>query len=220
MAKRRAKADAAVETPTLDLWYIPEQLRQFAVRIDSLVQDPHNVKDHGDVDLDAHQASLREFGIRRFVVVRQADRQIEAGNGTCLAAQRNGWEYVPVLFCDDDESRAKAFAFADNAIGTLAKWNEDEVAKLTADALQFAGELDLDGLVNSVLADLGIEPQPESTDQPAAEEGAPAAKVPVGEVMVQRRVVVTCRNEAEQLALIARLQGEGFECDISSRLAK
>lgn len=226
MAKRRAKMDSQATSPYLagppadvDLFYIPPELRQFAQRVDSLVLDPHNVKDHGEADLDAHQASLREFGIRRLVIVRTSNRQVEAGNGTCQAALRNGWEYVPVMFCDDDESRARAFALADNAIATLAEWNPDELRKLTADALSFVGELDLDGLVNSVLTNLGeelAEPEPE---QSAAEQPA-AGTVPVGEVLVTRRVVVTCTSENQQLKLIAELRGRGFECDVSSRLAK
>lgn len=222
MAKRRATAgqrDRFSAPPDADLYYIPEQLRQFAVRIDSLVFDQANVKDHGERDLPTHQKSLEEFGIRRLLVVRRENRQILAGNGTAMASQRNGWEYVPVVFVDDDAKRGKAFALADNAIGALADWDEEQLKLLTADALEWAGALDIDALVGGILENLGAETSDETKEESdGGQQETP--KVAVGDVLVTRRVVVTCISEKQQLELIARLQSEGFECDVSSRLAK
>lgn len=231
MAKRQAKGvkqpvsettsrDPFAAPPDADLHYIHPDLRQFAVRIDSLVFDPKNMKDHGDVDLPAHQKSLRDFGIRRLVIGRKANRQITAGNGTTAAAKRNGWEYVPALFYDEDANRAQAYALADNAIATLAPWDEERVAELTKEALDWAGELDLDDLVSGILESCGAELEPKPEAEPEATPQPAAGSVPVGEVLVTRRVVVTCTSEAQQLELIAELQGRGFECDVSSRLAQ
>ncbi len=231
MAKRQAKGvkqtgpetssrDPYAAPPDANLYYIHPDLRQFAVRIDSLVFDPSNVKDHGDADLPSHQKSLRDFGIRRLVIGRKSNRQITAGNGTTAAAKRNGWDYVPAVFYDDDANKAQAFALVDNAIATLAPWDEKRVAELTKEALDWAGELDLDGLVSGILESCGAELEPEPEAEPEATPQPAAGSVPVGEVLVTRRVVVTCTSEKQQLELIAELQGRGFECDVSSRLAK
>lgn len=204
-----------------DLHYIHPDLRRFAVRIDSLVPDPQNVKDHGEDDLPTHAKSLRDFGIRRIVICRTANRQITAGNGTTAAAKQNGWDYVPALFFDDDANKARAFALADNAIATLAPWDEERVAELTREALEWAGELDIGGLVNSVLASCGLDNEADAEEQSETPAEPPAAgSVPVGNVLITRRVIVTCVSEKQQLELIAELQGRGLECEVSSKLAR
>jgi len=228
MGKRQPKAasgksadqrDPYAAPPDADLYYIPDSLKPFAVRIDSLKLDPANVKDHGEADLPTHQKSLRDFGIRRLIVVRADNRQVEAGNGTCQAALRNGWEYVPVLFCHDDAGRAAAFSLADNAVSTLSGWNPERLRELTSEALAYVGDLDVDALVQSVLADLGEdEPQEEASE----DESAPAAAVPVDpdSVLVSRSIIVSGLTEKRQRELIAELQGRGFECEIRDRLMK
>jgi hypothetical protein len=213
-----------VAPPEADLFYIPAQLRPFAVRADSLVLDPANVKDHGERDLESHQASLRDFGIRRMVVVRRDDRLIEAGNGTVQAALRNGWEYVPVLFCDDDVTKAKAFALADNAVATLAEWDDENLKVLMQSLNEWTGELNLNDLVDSVLQDLDL---PELADLAAPDEetsnDAPVTPVATGrqvkasDIQIVRRFVVTCPDEKTQLELMAELENRGLECELSNR---
>lgn len=235
MAKRHAKAgavataaDPSLPPPGADLSYIPEKLRPFAVRIDSLVLDPANIKDHGEADLPTHQQSLRDFGIRRLVVVRRENRQIIAGNGTVQASQRNGWEYVPVLFTDDDVSTAKAFALADNAIGTLAGWNDDVLKELQASLpdLEYGGDLDIDSLLTSLMSNLnmesdGSESDGSESDEPGASIGDDAGgETDAGnpdDVQISHRVTVICKDEAAQKKLIARLEKQGFECQVANR---
>jgi hypothetical protein len=231
MAKKKAVADVQpteliskpipTETPCVDrfaappgteLPYIPEALRALAVRADSLLMDPLNVKDHGDIDLPAHQASLTKFGIRRAVVVRRENRQIEAGNGTVLAALRNNWEYVPVLFVDDDHSLARAFALADNAVGTLAGWNEINLQKIADDAAALFDEPDLAGLAEQVLEDLNRVIGEEAEPEP---EPVPAGDVP-NDVTLSRRVIAICEDEDKQIALLKELSDRGLECRLST----
>lgn len=226
MRKRQRKAaagdgvrDSFAAPPDADLYYIPEQLRPFAVRIDSLKLDPANVKDHGEADLPTHQQSLRDFGIRRLIVVRSDNRQIEAGNGTCQAAAMNGWEYVPALFCHDDAGRAAAFALADNAISNLSGWNPDRVRELTSQALAYVGDLDIDALVKGVLADLGEEASGESEEE-SAEESKPPGKPDPDSVQISRAVIVSELTAKQQVDLIAELESRGFKCEVRDRLMR
>lgn len=223
MAKRQAKTavqnqyDKFSAPPDADLYYIPTALRFAAVRIDSLVLDDENVKDHGETDLPTHQKSLEDFGIRRMVVVRTANRKVLAGNGTCMASLRNGWEYVPALFCDDTLSKAKAFALADNAIATLADWNEDRLRTLTAESLEYAGSLDLDALIGSVMKDLGTSVAEESPAEVTEQPVASGPEVKPEDINISRRFTVICPDEATQLQLMAEMESKGLECLLANK---
>jgi len=203
-------ADPFAACPGADLSYIPEALRSLAVRADSLLMDPLNVKDHGDIDLPAHQSSLKKFGIRRAVVVRRENRQIEAGNGTVLAALRNGWEYVPVLFVDDDHALARAFALADNAVGTLAGWNELNLQRIADDSAALFDEPDLAWLAEQLLEDLNRVTGEEDEPEPVL-----AGDVPMN-VTLSRRVIAICEDEDKQIALLKELSNRGLECRLST----
>lgn len=201
--------------PAEDVSYIAEGLRHLAVRIDSLGMDPMNVKDHGELDLPTHQASLREFGIRRAVVVRRENRQIEAGNGTVLASLRNGWQYVPVLWVDDDQKRARAFALADNAVSTLAAWNEENLETLLAESPDLFSEADLQGMADQVMRELHVLEET-SAAEPAADVEQGPAKESDMTVSLSRRVIVVCDTEPKQIELLKELSDRGFECRLST----
>ena len=218
-----ASSDSAFILPPsslpLDLSYISAGLRGLAVRVDSLVPDDRNVKDHGESDLPTHAASLRQFGIRRALVVRRANRMVEAGNGTLAAAKLNGWEFVPVLWEDDDERTAKAFSLADNAVGTLAGWNSDNLTAAVAEV----GDLFDDELMRSMSAELdaAIKKIAEEEDgstaesEEAAEEDAEKSKP--AEVELVYRVVVTVKDHEQQVAVLAEMVGKGFECSLTTK---
>jgi hypothetical protein len=140
------------------------------------------------------------------------------------AALRNGWEYVPVLFCDDDVTKAKAFALADNAVATLAEWDDENLKVLMQSLNEWTGELNLNDLVDSVLQDLDL---PELADLAAPDEetsnDAPVTPVATGrqvkasDIQIVRRFVVTCPDEKTQLELMAELENRGLECELSNR---
>ena len=193
--------------------YIAEGLRHLAVSVDSLVLDPRNVKEHGDIDLPAHQASLREFGIRRAIVARKENRQVIAGNGTLLAAIKNGWTHVPVLFTDDDQKTARAYALADNAVGMLAPWNEETLQALQAE-IDLFDEAELKGTADQISLQLGGVFESEQTEQPEPEK--PAS----GDVMFSRRVIAVCETEEKQVQLMNELKNRGFECRLNTVVVK
>lgn len=165
---------APLEDQTDDVMpYIPVPWRPFAVRADSLVIDvADNVKLHGDKDLAAQQASLKDWGFTRQIIVRRENRQVIIGNGSVLAAMRNGWTYVPVDFRNLTAEQARLLGAADNMTGTLADWNDDNVRRLLEDlpdlnatlsglfdtetGMSCGLNMDVDALCRDVLS--GLEP--------------------------------------------------------------
>jgi hypothetical protein len=107
---------------------IVADLKQLAEPITKLRPLPGNPR-VGDVD--AIVASLGEFGQRKPVVATR-DGVVIAGNHTLAAAQRLGWSQLAVVWVDDDERTASAFALADNRTGDLGIYNDRALADLIA----------------------------------------------------------------------------------------
>ena len=103
--------------------YIAEDLRPLAFPIASLRLLDGNPR-RGDVDAVAR--SYARFGQRKPLVARRSDMQVIAGNHQLQAAQRLGWTHLAVVWTDDDDLTAKAFALADNRTSELG-FNDDEL---------------------------------------------------------------------------------------------
>jgi len=223
-------ADPFAAPPDADLPYIPAAWRSFAVRADSLVIDvEENVKLHSDKDLEAQQASLKDWQFTRMIIVRRANRQVIIGNGSVLAAMRNGWEYVPVDWRDLTEDQARALGAADNMLGTLADWNEQAIERLLEElpALELPElSLDLGTLSGDLLGRLevieeesnteGTEGQSEVKPEEPAQGSVAATLKPTAKVVLSHRVLVKCNNEADQIALMSELMNRGFDCSVST----
>ncbi len=208
MAKKKpAKAAGQFE-------YVPEELWPWMQPIDSLVLDPNNLKDHGDEDLPSHAASLRSFGIRRLVVVQRETRRIEAGNGTVMAAKLNGWTHVPVLFMDDDDSRAKAFAAADNMVATLALWNADRIKSQMDEIGGLLAEFDLDGLLQTTLAGCGMGDLLDGVEDPEIPEDDPPGEDE--QIELSHKVTVTLKDEDAQVKFLAEMIKRGYDAKLST----
>jgi DNA-binding MarR family transcriptional regulator len=81
-------------------------------------------------DIEALKASIERFGFRNVVVVNRRTMTCEAGHGRVAAARALGLETVPVLFVEDDDDTAAAFAIADNRQSELSWWDEDKLADI------------------------------------------------------------------------------------------
>jgi len=106
--------------------------------------DPRNARRHPERNLTAVEASLRELGAGRSIVV---DREgvVIGGNAVYEQAlklgipvrevETSGDELVVVRRVDlaTDDPRRKALALADNQIATLAEWNEVVLSELLAE---------------------------------------------------------------------------------------
>jgi len=97
--------------------------------------------------------SIARFGFRVPIVVNRRTGLIEAGNTRWKAAQRMGLTEVPVIFADDDEVTALAFALADNRTAEIATWDEPSLAGLLQ-RLEGAGELASSGFSDDDLGSL------------------------------------------------------------------
>lgn len=102
------------------------------VPIESLHQDPANVRTHDDRNIEAIAASLKRFGQQRPLVVG-ADGLIVAGNGTLEAAKRLGWAEVQVTRTGLEGVERVAYAIADNRTAELAAFDEDALGRVLAE---------------------------------------------------------------------------------------
>lgn len=139
-------------------------LESLATTLDTLHLMPGNPR-RGDVDAVAR--SLATFGQRKPIVVRRSDRMVIAGNHTLAAAKQLGWDRIAVVWTDDDDVAAKAYALADNRTAELGGYDDADLAALIGDVhdadhdlLDATGWTDAD--LESLLAKIGAdEPQPD-----------------------------------------------------------
>ena len=99
------------------------------LQIKDLTPDPENARQHDDKNLKAIQASLKQFGQRKPIVITEAG-VIVAGNGTVEAAKRLGWLEIQAVRVPGDwtPEQTKAFALADNRTAELAAWTPEVLA--------------------------------------------------------------------------------------------
>jgi hypothetical protein len=140
-------------------------LESLAVEIGELELLPGNPR-KGDVD--AVSRSLEQFGQRKPIVARRGDRTVIAGNHTLQAARRLGWDKIAVVWVDDDDASAKAFALADNRTAELGGYDEEallalieEVHKADAALLEMTGwsEQDMHDLIEALEPEEPVIPE-------------------------------------------------------------
>jgi ParB-like chromosome segregation protein Spo0J len=191
---------------TLDM--IVPGLRALAVPIDRLRTmqgNPH----HGDIE--ALTRSWKRFGQRRPLIGRQdADNEsgeIIAGNHGLEVARRLKWSHVAVLWVNDDDATAKAFAVADNRTAQLGYEDPELLTDLLMDIrmsdtdLFAATAYDTSDLAKLLDPSLGLQVR-KGNKQDAADQ------------LVEQSwaVIVNVDNEEAQLELLERLTAEGFSC--------
>lgn len=93
--------------------------------LEDLRPDPNNARTHDDLNLQAIEDSLRQFGQRKPIVITH-DNTVVAGNGTIEAARRLGWLDITAVRVPADwtADQIKAFAIADNRTAELAGWDK------------------------------------------------------------------------------------------------
>lgn len=115
-------------------------------KVENLIPYANNARKHGDEDVDAIMASIKEFGFNDPIGVWK--NIIVEGHGRLIAAKRLGIEEVPVVRLDHltDEQR-RAYALAHNKTAELSGWNFtlltselDELANV--DMAQFGFDFD------------------------------------------------------------------------------
>jgi hypothetical protein len=86
-------------------------------------------------DVDAVMRSLDAFGQRKPIVARESTGEVIAGNHTFMAAVKLGWSEIAVVWVDDDDATAKAFALADNRTAELGGYDDELLAGMIAEVM-------------------------------------------------------------------------------------
>lgn len=177
-------------------------LEPLASDIDALQLLPGNPR-RGDVAAVAR--SLDAFGQRKPIVALR-DGTVIAGNHTLQAAQSLGWDKIAVVWVDDDDATAKAFALADNRTAELGDYDD----KALADLIAAVAEADADLLAASgwtssdlteLLATLEPEQLPTVLTDPDDIPDAPAAKTVPGDVWLLGPHRVVCGDSSDPTVL-------------------
>ena len=80
-------------------------------------------------NVEAVKKSYEKFGQRKPIVATK-DGEVISGNHQLAAARKLGWDKIAVVFTDDDELTAKAFALADNRTADLGTYDDDLLADM------------------------------------------------------------------------------------------
>lgn len=105
---------------------IADDLLPLARPIDQLHPLPGNPR-IGNVE--AVMRSYNTFGQRKPIVARR-DGTVIAGNHQLEAAKRLGWTEIAVVYVDDDDTTAQAFALADNRTAELGTYDNEALAAM------------------------------------------------------------------------------------------
>ena len=185
---------------------ITDDLLPLAHNITTLQLLPGNPR-RGDVAAVAR--SLDAFGQRKPIVALR-DGTVIAGNHTLQAAQSLGWEKIAVVWVDDDDATAKAFALADNRTAELGKYDNQALAALINEVAQLDDELlAATGWTNDdlavILGELATEAPVTFTDPDKIPE-PPQAKTVEGDIWVLGRHRIICADATEPSAMDALMQ--------------
>lgn len=105
---------------------INESIVNLATPIDELKHLDGNPR-RGDINAIAK--SYDKFGQRKPIVATK-DGTVISGNHQLESARKLGWSHIAVVFTDDDELTAKAFAIADNRTSELGTIDQDFLADM------------------------------------------------------------------------------------------
>jgi len=125
--------------------------------IDNLVPWDQNPR-LNDHSVDKVATSIKRFGFGAPIVARREDKMVIAGHTRLKAAKQLGLDAVPVRYLDLDPADAKMLALADNKIGEIAGWDNDELDRIINDLALSAEDMedlgwnqsDLDGFFEPV----------------------------------------------------------------------
>jgi DNA modification methylase len=182
-------------------------------------------------DVAACKRSLKRFGQRKPIVVRE-DGTVEAGNTTLKAALELGWTEIAVVAFGDDDATAKAFALADNRTSELGTFDLAALAAMAvevqaADPELLAAASYTEADLNALLAGLRV---PEKRTDPDAVPDAPAEPVTqLADLWLLGPHRLLCGDSTDPADLARLMDGETadlvftdppYNADYSSRVDK
>ena len=109
--------------------------------IDNLVPWDQNPR-LNDHSVDKVATSIKRFGFGAPIVARREDKMVIAGHTRLKAAKQLGLDAVPVRYLDLDPADAKMLALADNKIGEIADWDNNELDRIINDLALSAEDME------------------------------------------------------------------------------
>lgn len=116
---------------------IIDDLKPLAVGLDQLDTLEHNPRKG---DIEAVAKSYETFGQRKPIVARRLGErngktygEVLAGNHQLAAAKQLGWSEIAVVWVEDDDKTAAAYAIADNRVGLLGEWDVEKLLESLTD---------------------------------------------------------------------------------------
>lgn len=187
--------------------------------LSSLTLDPRNARRHTDRNCTLIEASLREVGAARSIVVDEAG-VILAGNATVVAAQQAGLTRVRVVEADGTEivavrrtnltpEQKRRLALLDNRTAELADWDTEMLASLAEDT-DLAGLWEPDELAD--LLTLGEGPPALIGDPDAIPELPNEPITQPGDLWVLGRHRLLCGDVTRQEDMTRLMAGERAAC--------
>lgn len=192
---------------------IAPELQPLAQPIDTLTLLPGNPR-RGDIEAVAR--SYDRFGQRKPIVARR-DGTVIAGNHQLQAARSLGWTEIAVVYVDDDDITAQAYALADNRTADLGTYDNDALAVMLAEVATSPDLLAATGYDADILADLLADTTLDLTDDLSHDTNAlnngddieppSAARTRPGDVWLLDRHRVIC---GDSLTVLPTLPADTF----------
>lgn len=181
------------------------KLKQGHTKIDpqTLHESPMNPRRISADRFTALKHALQEdpdmLEARPLIVTPQGE--VVCGNMRLRAIRELGWDAVNVYVADLDDATKREWMIRDN--NEYGEWVPDELAALVADHRDSERDLAMLGFSQGELDDLlklATQELPEPGDEPSVDPPDVWG------------VVVECQTEEQQVQLLERLAGEGFQC--------
>lgn len=164
--------------------------------------NPRNPNRHPDDQIRLLAKIIVTQGWRAPITVSKRSGQIVRGHGRLLAAQAAGLTFCPVDYQDYESDEAEyADLVADNRLAELAELDRPTLKDLLQDLDTGALDMELTGFTEDALAELMSEFH--------LEDGSGAGTEDIPE---QFMVLIECQDETMQVAVLERLNAEGYKC--------
>ncbi|MBY0522213.1 MAG: hypothetical protein K2R98_02380 [Gemmataceae bacterium] len=165
------------------------------VRAGDLVPHPLNFRRHPDEQREALEASYEEVGFARSLLgFRLPDQRIQLIDGH-LRRDVDPEMLVTVEVLDVNEEEARKLLLTIDPLAALAQTDEEAIARLRA-----ITEADSE-VLNEFWRKLAEDEPPAATEE---EEVKPPAE--------QFMILIECRDEQQQVALLQKFEKEGLAC--------
>lgn len=110
------------------------------VKVEDLVPWERNPR-HNDAAAERLAYTIQEQGWTTPILVQRESGRIIGGHTRLKAAIKIGLTEVPVIHLDVEDRQADAIAIADNRLGEIAEWDNDELARLLEEIEADGGDL-------------------------------------------------------------------------------